>query len=196
MLFHKQSKKAFVFPPKCGTQTTVNFLMKLNWKSAGRMHQVPEYFIEKYPNLANYQIHAFFRDPLKRFESAILYAKQAGVYKSRLDKVLLESGFNKTRETVSYDEFIDLFPVMQEACGVILKPQSDWYKVPNVTPLDFDNYETELRRVTGNTDIPIEIRNRSNSFGRSIITQKVIDFVRQEYAADYALAKERLGKEY
>lgn len=27
-------------------------------------------------------------------------------------------------------------------------------------------------------------------------TQKVIDFVRQEYAADYALAKSRLGKEY
>ena len=196
MYFHKASKQAFVFPPKCGTQTAMRFLAACGWKHAAKSHFVPEVFIEKYSNLQSYKLYAFLRNPLARFESAVLYAKQAGINHKVMDKLLVDHGIQKTRETVSYDELVDIFPAVKEAFGVIFKPQVDWYQVPNVTPLDFDNYEVEIRRITGNTEVPLVIRNKSTAFGKSVITQKVIDFVRQEYAADYALAKDRLGKEY
>lgn len=196
MKFDKASKQAFLFPPKCGSQTAMPFLVQCGWKSTHQAHAVPEFLINKYPNLQNYRLYAFFRNPLARFESAVLYAKQAGLYRKSMDDFLLNQGIDKTRETVSYDDLVDVFPAVKQTFGVIFKPQVDWYQVPNVTPLDFDNYEAEIRRITGNTEVPLVIRNRSTAFGKSVITQKVIDFVRQEYAADYALAKDRLGKEY
>jgi hypothetical protein len=196
MKFDKASMQAFVFPPKCGSQTAMRFLVNCGWKSTHQAHSTPEFLINKYPNLQNYRLYAFFRNPLARFESAILYSKQAGLYRKAMDQFLIDQGIQKTRETVSYDELIDVFPAFKEVGGVILKPQSEWYQVPNITPLDFDNYEAELRRVTGNTELPLEIRNRSTDFGRSVITDKVRTFVREYYAADYALAKDRLGKTY
>lgn len=196
MYFHKASKQAFLFPPKCGSITAMNFLAACGWKTAYMSHNVPEFFIEKYPNLKNYQIYAFFRNPVTRFESAVLYAKQAKINHEILEKLLVDNNIQETRQSVSYDKIVDIFPAVKTALGVIFKPQIEWYRVPNVTPLDFDNYEAEIRRITGNMETPVVAMNKATSFGKSEITQKVIDFIRQEYAADYALAKDRLGKEY
>lgn len=187
MKFDKASMQAFLFPPKCGSQTAMRFLDECGWKSTHQAHAVPEFLIKKYPNLRNYRIYAFFRNPLARFESAVLYAKQAGLYHKLMDEFLLNQNINKTRETVSYDDIVDVFPAVKQTFGIIFKPQVDWYQVPNVTPLNFNNYESEIRRITGNAEIPLVIRNKSTKFGKSVITQKVIDFVRNEYADDYRL---------
>jgi hypothetical protein len=40
------------------------------------------------------------------------------------------------------------------------------------------------------------VLNKSTDFGRSVVTQKVKDFVREYYATDYQFAKDVLGKEY
>jgi hypothetical protein len=61
--------------------------------------------------------------------------------------------------------------------------------------LDFDNLESELHRIT-ETTFPLEQLNAAGDSWRSEITDKVRSFVREYYAADYALAKDRLGKEY
>ena len=195
MFFHKASQQAFVFPPKCGTSTTLRFLRACGWNNLGNNHAVTEEFINKYPNLKNYRIYSWFRDPVKRFESSILHVKQQRYYRPILDKILSEQGINETRQTVSYEQLIDVFPVVAERCDIIFNPQSKWYGSPNVEPLDFDNMEAELRRITGNFELPFIRANTSTEFGRSVITQKVIDFVRQEYAADYAIAEARLSKE-
>lgn len=192
MFFHKESKQAFVFPPRCGTRSTMEFLKKCEWKNIGKNHFVPEKFIEHYPNLTNYQIYAFFRDPVLRFESKLLYIKQVTGYKEKLEELLVAQGISKTREEVSYDELVDIFPVINQTFYFLFDPQDKWYKVPNITGLDFSNYEAEIRKVTGNTQIQISNTNRSTGFGKSVITQKVRDFVRQHYAADYALGQ-KLG---
>jgi hypothetical protein len=80
--------------------------------------------------------------------------------------------------------------------GGIFRPQYLWFDTPNVIALDYQNFEYELRRITNNYAQPIQNYNVSTNFGRSVITQKVKDFVREQYAADYALIKDRLGKEY
>ena len=196
MIFHKESKQAFVFPPKCGTQTTKNFLDVCKWKNLGMTHVPTRKHIILYPNLKNYRIYAWFRDPVLRLESGILYIKQIGFYTPILDKFLMDQGINKTRETVTYEELIDVFPEMVKNFDVIFHPQADWYDEPNVIPLDFNNMEAELRRITGNYDSKFMILNKSYDFGRMPISDKVRNFVREYYAADYAVAKERMGKEY
>ena len=154
--------------------------------------------IAKYPNLAGYSIYGFVRDPLARFESCILFLKQVPRPVDELTKCLENIKFGKTRETVTYDEMVDLFPEFAKynLISVVFRPQHIWFDVPNVTALDYQGFEYELRRITNNHDEPIQNYNVSTNFGRGVITQKVKDFVREQYAADYEFAKNALGKEY
>lgn len=193
MVFHKESQQAFVFPTKCGTCTVMNFLHNCGWKNVGNNHFPAEWFIEKYPNLKNYQIYAFVRDPVLRFESGVLHIKQVSRSQSIFDKFLSDQNIAKNWESVSYEDLIPAFSAKHKKFSVIFDPQVKWHQAPNVKALDFNNMEAELRRITGNADQPLVRYNTSTDFGRSKITQTVRDFVRDYYAADYALAKDRLG---
>lgn len=201
MLFHKQSKQAVIQPPKTGTTTARSFLEKNGWKQLGLRHSDPEFLLEKYPNLNNYQIYGFLRNPLARFESAVLHLifkkppELPTFINERLKKVLEQHGIDST-ENVSYETIIDIFPSMKEEFPNFFKPQANWFKNEKFIVLDFDNFESELRRIVGNYSEPVEKLNSSDNFVRGEVTQKVLDFVRQEYATDYVLAKDRLGKEY
>jgi hypothetical protein len=196
MVFHKTTKKAFVFPTKTGTFTAMHFLKNIGWKFLGGPHQFYEFFAEKYPNLYQYQVYCFFRNPLARFESAILHVKQMPYSGSDFQGVIDKNKISKTVETISYDEVIDIFSQVSETFEMLFKPQVAWLAHSNIQALDFDNYEAELRRVTENADQPIVRYNTSTDFGRSVITDKVREFVRDYYAADYQFAKDVLGKEY
>lgn len=187
MLFHKPSQQAFVFPSKCGSNTVMQFLTDCGWKNLGKNYFVPEYFIGMYPNLQNYQIYAFVRDPVLRFESGILHIKQVIYSRLRFDQFLIDQGISKTRETVSYEDLIPTFSKMQEKFFATLSPQVKWHQAPNVIALNFNNMENELRRITGNTEQPLMRYNTSTNFGRSVITPAVEEFVRQQYADDYRL---------
>jgi hypothetical protein len=112
------------------------------------------------------------------------------------EKVIAEAGFNKTRESICYDEVIDLFPLLLRRFDRFFSPQSTWLDFPNVTTLDFENLESELKRIAGHHDKAVTRYNASTDFGRSVITDKVRNFVRDYYAADYDFAKNVLGKEY
>jgi hypothetical protein len=198
MWFNKLTKQAFVLPPKTGSVTCRYFLHHIGWKFIGEHHAYPSEMISKYPNLADYSIYAFLRDPLARFESCVLFLKQIPRPIDTLSKLLEENNVDKTRETITYDEIVDLFPKFNSYGFVktVFRPQCLWFDAPNVTALDYQNLESELRRITSNYDTPIKSYNVATNYGRSVITQKVKDFVREQYAADYALIKDRLGKEY
>lgn len=196
MIFHKATQKAFICPTKVGTFTTINFLKSIGWKSLGGPHQLLSEFTEKYPNLLQYQVYCFVRDPLARFESAILHLKQKSYVQSEFKTVIDEQGADKTIEQISYDEVVDIFPALSVKFEMMFKPQTSWFTHPNIQALDFHNMEAELRLVTGNTEQPFVLHNASTDFGRSTITDKVRAFVREYYAADYQFAKDVLGKEY
>lgn len=195
MLFQKEQKLCLFLPPKNGTNTAINFLTSSDWKMIKPLgHILPEHAVEKWPNLTQYRPHVFVRNPLNRFISTVLFLKQKD--EERFQGVLTASGIEESVEGCSYDQVIDAFGNFKSIFKILLFPQSRWATLPNTEILDFDNYEAEIRRISGNYTNPLIIKNKSTDFGRSVITQKVIDFVRQEYAADYALAKDRLGKEY
>ncbi len=196
MIFHKPSKQAMVHPPKTGTITMHNFLRAAGWKALPNTHAKTERFIKDYPNLNDYTIYGFFRDPLKRFESAVLYVKRTPNVSKNFEKIVLQNGFDKTAEMTSYDTVVDIFLSLKDAMPVFFRPQTVWLDHPKVTTLDFDNFESELRRITGDYKNEIPVLNKSTDFGRSVITDKVREFVRDYYAADYQFAKDVLGKEY
>lgn len=195
MLFQKEQKLCLFVPPKNGTKTAMTFLREENWKMVKPLsHILPEHAVEKWPNLTQYNYLMFVRNPLDRFVSTILFNKQRD--SERFQQVLDTCEIQESVEACSYEQVVDNFDHFKSTFNVLFFPQSRWATLPNTEILDFDNYEAEIRRISGNYTIPLVIKNKSTDFGRSVVTQKVIDFVRQEYAADYALAKDRLGKEY
>lgn len=192
MFFNKETKQAFVFPPKTGTITTRHFLGSIGWNGLRPYHLTTSEWIEKYPALNDYTIYGFYRDPVKRFESAILHCKQFHLIRDTLAEVLKSNGISKSVEGVSYDELVDIHEAFFAAIKAFGLPQTHWLDHPKVTALDFTKFEEELRRVTGNTTQALVRRNVSSDFGRSEITPKVVDFVKAHYASDYEFARQVL----
>jgi hypothetical protein len=187
MFFNKQTKQAFIFPPKTGTITVRHFLGAIGWKGLTPHHQTTEEWIKTYPVLEDYNIYGFLRDPLKRFESAILHIKQFPMAKGFFAEFLKARGIEKTAETVTYEELCGIHSDLIVQFEHFFRPQAIWLDHPKVTILDFRNMEAELRRITGNTEQPLVRYNTSTDFGRSVITPAVGEFVRQHYADDYRL---------
>ena len=208
MLFHKEKKLALFLPPKTGTTTAIRFLPTVGWNILKPYHEKPDYFQSKYPNLATYKKFSFLRDPLDRFGSAVRHTRNVYDFAYQnfydriglpLSKIFAEMGVTRPVSMLSYDEFVDYLPIIESKFPVF-SLQANWFTDPNTEALDFSNYEAELRRISGATDpvqYPIAVQNSSNKPENDPeITAKVIDFVRERYAADYLLAKELLGKDY
>ena len=195
MVFNKATKQAFVHPPKTGTHTTQNFLKAIGWKTLPMTHARTERLIRDYPNLNDYTLYGFLRDPLLRFESVILHLKRMFGVHPIFEKVLRDNGVTDSLEAVSYETVISVFPKMAEALPAFCHQQAAWLNHPKVTVLDFRNMEAELRRITGNNEQPLVRYNTSTDFGRSVITPAVEEFVRQQYADDYVLAS-KIGLEF
>lgn len=194
MIFSKEKQLCFFTPPKNGTHTLTKFLSNFNWHTIKPLtHTYPEVLIKKYPNLLNYKTFVFLRNPLDRFESFVLFVKQKRT--DDFEKLLNQNGIDQSVEKTSYEDLIGLFDKFPENWKVLHAPQSNWITLPTTEVLDFDNFESELHRVTGLTG-PIPWENQTTDWGKSVITDKVCAFVREYYAADYALAKDRLGKTY
>lgn len=185
MFFHKDKKVAFLLPPKTGTHTLINFLPKCGFYALPPLHNRFEWFANKYPNLNQYTVYAFMREPMEYFESAFRHMRRSILP----DGELAETNFQ------SYEQMIDKLPVLQREFQLLTRTQSYWLDDSRITLLDFNNFEAELRRITGNADQPIPKLNAADEW-RGVITSAVEQFVREYYAADYALAKDRLGKEY
>ncbi len=196
MLFYKPQKIALLRPPKVGTFTATHFLEVCGWKPLGGPHGYLKTYAEKYPNLLNYKVYCFFRDLLARFESKILHVKQIPMSGSIFQKIVEEHFPERTVETISYEEVTTVYPFLKEKFPLMFSPQVVWFSHPNVYPLDFANIESELRRISGNYEAPMLWHNKSTDYGRSVITDKVREFVRDYYAVDYQFAKDVLNKEY
>ncbi len=189
MFFDKATKQAFIFSTKTGTIATRHFLGSVGWHGLHPYHATAEEFIKQYPALNDYTIYGFYRDPVNRFESAVLHCKQFPMVRDALAKLLQDNGISKSVEAVSYDELVDVHDALVEMFKGLFISQTHWLDHPKVTALDFAKFESELRRVTGNTTQVLVRRNESSGFGRSEITPKVVDFVKAHYASDYEFAR-------
>jgi hypothetical protein len=184
MFFNKETKQAFVFPPKNGTMSTRTFLGSIEWHGKHPIHGTTADLIKKYPALLEYKIYGFYRDPIKRFESSILYLKQVPItHRGELKDLLgCTSVEDAPYEVFASDKFLEAMPEF-------FNKQVEWFDHPKVTALDFNNLEAELRRITGNTTQPMPHKNKNSDFGRKEITPAVVEFVKKHYAEDYEFAR-------
>ena len=182
MFFHKDKKIAFLLPPKTGTQTLVDFLPRCGFYPLPPAHYQFDWFANKYPNLNNYTVYGFMREPMAYFESAFRHMR----------RVIPPNGELAGINFQSYEQMIEHLPALQRELNILTKPQSHWLADSRLTLLDFNNFETELRRITGNTDQPIPKLNVADEW-RGVITPAVEEFVRQHYADDYPLWNNLIG---
>lgn len=200
MIFNEVTKQAFVFPPKTGTHTVKEFLKTRNWQEHKALdwHSFTNVAFEKFPELKNYVIYGFFRNPLTRFESGVLFIKQHVMSNYYFSELLRNNRVQKCVEEISYDDIVDLFDLVNthDFFKILFSPQVLWLDHPKVTVLDFNNFEYELRQIAKDLTTPIMSRNVSRNFGKSVITDKVKSFVKDKYAHDYQFAKSIFGKGY
>lgn len=179
MILFKQKKIGFVFPPKTGSSTAESFLLNAN----GYVRLPKRHFLISDLNnpsvLSDYKIYSFLRNPLDRTISCI-------------------KSFKPILNYNTFDEFVDGFDLHIKPDNLIFMPQARWFEGANVIALDFNNYESELRRASEGLGLEGFLVPQLNQSVKTEepITQKVIDFARTKYAEDYALIKDRLGKDY
>lgn len=194
MVLFKDHKVAFLFPPKTGSTTAFDFLKKSKHATILDGHHVqPQHALKLEPNLHEYTVYSFLRNPAERFISALLMLR---------DRYFIENFINALlRDDVTdCKNFVDIYYCQNKhkLPGVLFYSQAKYFCGGlNVNALDFDNYEAELRRVTRGfelDDIEIGLENESIHDGKKAMAKKVISFVKNEYAEDCALWQERLGK--
>jgi len=186
VLFHKPTKTAFVLPPKNGTTSLMVFLRKLDFKYVPNKnfeitnigHPFPNDLVKIHPNLLNYTVHGFFRNPLDRYVSIV--------------KMYMRLG-----QLITPGHFINPKNDESKLPNELLARQIEWFDHPKISVLDFDNYENEVVQIGktyGYSDLPVPKLN-VGKFAVEV-TSEIEEFVRDYYAADYQFAKDVLGKEY
>lgn len=182
-------------PPKNGSQTAMSFLESNGWYVYPSLHSKPDLMLKNYPILNTYKLYVFIRNPVDRFVSAILFAKNA--YKNRVNKFILENSLNTTVENLTYEKIVVHIDSFKKSFDFILEPQINWLTVNNINILDFYNYEEAIRSISNLYDpnkYPLIIRNKSNGFGKQLITNEVISYVKTEYAEDCKIWGEYFGR--
>jgi hypothetical protein len=196
MLFHKEKKLGIFLVPKTGTTTSRHFLKENGWHLLTPSYLYPEAYIEKYPNLAEYQLYLFLRDPMERFVSVVKHLFRDSSFKSEILTILEKNPAN-TADISVYQKIVNSFDEVSSVFGVFLYPQSKWAAPSNIEILDFANYESELRRITGaDESVEVPVLNKAPEADFGPVPDQVREFIKTTYAQDYALIKERLGKEY
>lgn len=196
MYFCQERKVAFFMPTRTGSTTLKNIFD--SWGLAtveGKRHCLPEDAQNFIPDIAEYKTYGFFRDPLERYLSCIRLLQQKHQYMQQS----FESDAIVKKLTIGMDyvTMMEITSHISDERAFMFRPQVDW--LANCELLDFDNYTAEvlkIARMFDKTQIKIQ---RHNHTDRSLVSDpcdEVKAFVREKYAADYALAKDRLGKEY
>jgi hypothetical protein len=209
MLIFNEQKVVFLLPPKVGSSTAENFLTKSDKKFTKYNRHTPlKYALIEFPFIADYKINCFLRNPIDKFMSSVVMAKfkawpsTFGIKKRDLmltdELKKVGKSFNGV-ENMSFEDFVDAFSVARINYDLIFFKQLSWIKHGNVTAnvLDFENYESSLRSAAkglGLENAPFEILNRTPDQYRGVVTDKIVDFVKTEYAEDCQLWYEKFGR--
>lgn len=194
MIFNKEKLRCLFTPPKNGSTTAKYFLQNLGWYAHSQPHPYPDIMIKTYPNLKNYKLYVFIRNPVERFISAVLFAKQLN--SDYVNKIIHDHNLSINVEDMNFELFTTHLNNFKKHFKFIFEPQIKWLTVDNLNFLNFSNYEKEIRRISDTQDsktYPLMIKNQSKNFEQRIITNNLIDFVETEYAHDCKIWREHFG---
>jgi len=171
MLFNKEKKVAIVLVPRCGSITLLSTSNQYGFRytagvpiennEAHLIHLTYESCVKKYKNLENYEVYGFFRNPLERFLSAM--------------------AFFGCKNFKNFNEIED---------SILFRQQTYWLGNPKINPLDFNKYDTEIKRLLGLGD-EIEISKLNSSANKLEVTDEIKQFVYKKYANDYEFGRSK-----
>lgn len=182
MYYDAQRKLAFVFPPRTGSTTFVSILKKLGLPavSSNDKHILPKDAFVQMPELQEYALYGFFRDPVDRFLSTNRYILQNS---PEILKLIHPMAFEFLQQ--------EKYPELAAEMPIYFYKQVD--HLENANLLDFKNYTSEILRVAKMLGVKQINFARTNATLKDdgVPSQKLIDFVQSHYADDYRLGRER-----
>jgi len=198
MIYLAEPKMAFGMPLRTGSTTFATLLKE--WGAAefpnpSRKHAYLCDVIKSMPEIVDYKLYGFMRNPLDRYLSIIRYMQKSEI-----------AHFFAHELGISIQEFYSLTPnslhtllapnldKINTKITAFFAPQTAWLKDAEL--LDFENYELEILKIArflGKTHVTIPHLNATNN--KEPATDEVKDFVQSYYADDCTLWKERFGRE-
>lgn len=201
MIFFEEKKIAFLFPARNGSTSAVDFLRKskLKYVALSNRHISLKEAKNCYPQIKDFIIYCFFRNPIERVASCITYELN-NINAKNIIRV-----FNNNVKEKDYKNFLDVYfknKVQSFVAGRYFLPQWSYYlNNANVKVLDFNNYESELRIASKNLDlenIKIEKENGSKyeAFGinKSEFIYWLTPYMKNYYADDCKFMYENFGR--
>jgi hypothetical protein len=200
VILFEDKKVAFLFPAKTGSTTVVNYLNHSCLQKT--IHEERHLFLDEalkiFPQIEDYKIYCFLRNPVKRFASYLMMSSinqpiknliqvfKSGIKESYFD--FINAYFNKNKYLNSYDYRLSAHQIR-------------YFNKPNVVALDFDNFEFELKSASKNLELSNALvrHNAKGSYELNGIDKQeflnwLLPFVKTEYADDCDLWQEKFGR--
>lgn len=176
MILDRQSKRALMLNPKTGTTTIATILSKISDLNVVHEHtrliSLRNMVKEEY---SNYKVYCFYRNPVDRFISGFEYSKSGRIasftnylallYRNKsvpLFSNLSRKALPELQEAIqdlTISEFLNpkdgrfIDCVLKMDSSFVLEKQVAFCNHPNVTLLDFDNYEENVRFILKEFDL-------------------------------------------
>jgi len=164
MILDHSRKMGVFFVPKTGSATVCSLFKDYSLDENIHNHKDLSRVIRKNPDIdfSTYQFWAFYRDPVDRFLSALVYQRRAPNFSTRflhyflgdqaLDISCLAvnsySGWSSDQqamlESVSLQDFLTS-NFITDADPILFKNQIDWLNYSNVTLLNYGNFASEIQ---------------------------------------------------
>jgi hypothetical protein len=212
-----------MLPPKNGCMTLESIFNKVHDIDVialdTKQHYTLESFAIKYPNydLFGFKFYGFYRNPIDRFLSAYEHAKwhpelayiQNILYKKitpepltmlqnlRGGPALFTSDFKPLRVTQYFDCLPEIEYIQNNSYNQKLNTfttQKSYLDIPNITLLDFNNFDQEVINLLTNFeyDFTIDVNSvpKKNAaedrvVTKDTLTQIEIDLIKNKYSEDY-----------
>lgn len=212
MILDVDSKKAIMLNPKTGTMTLADIFAKHSKLKVIHDHTRLSVLKEKaLDDYCNYKVYSFYRNPIDRFISGFNYSKSGRVpsftnyiallYRDKKIPVftnLYNRNIQELTDSIqdlTISEFLNPKDdrvyecVMQMDSSFLLEKQVSFCDHPNITLLDFDNYESNIRFLLDefglDPTVDIPHLNFIGEQERTPLTQIDIDKIKQVYKNDY-----------
>jgi len=200
MILFEEKKVAFLFPARNGSTAASKFLRKskIKYIALENRHIPLKDAKNNFPQIEDYTIYCFFRNPIERVASYITFDLD-NVYAKNIIKI-----FKNDVKGKDYTNFLDVYfknKVDSYIAGVYFLPQRSYYLNDlNVEVLNFANYESELRRASQGLDlddIKIERQNQSKYEDSEVNKIEFISwltpYMKEYFADDCKFMYEKFG---
>lgn len=203
MIVSEQYKFIVFMPPKNGTASLHEIFkhMHISYNIHGHM-TYSEYFSTYPEKKENYRCFAFYRDPIKRLMSSLMFIKRTLHYnflplisptfrtQEHQKYSNLDDNIKNLLETYTVNRMLDMWEVLYgpKTFEWMLKPQINWLDYEKMELLDLRKYDEELDKLVslmgGDTHVKVS-KNESIKLPGDEITPRLISFAKEFYEEDY-----------